>query len=300
VLPAKNYPNNSPDNFSELSYSQRPLTILAVRFGYVSAVVGMLFLATSAAHFIRDENYPLLVKGLMYIVAVFVAMISGRDYVYRIDVIGDRLLLQTAFSKKEYRMSELKDIYKKGDLQGGFAWIIKTSDCDYKFQAKDPAARNFLDKLLTRIPSSGSISWNEFSMSDFTEKRLFVVTVFLLLCAIYALTAGHVMMIGIACLLCTLFSVFSMGRVARQVKVNQAGLTIMNLLKQEKAIPWQSITSLKRTKAGALFLNSAQGRFALSAVDGSNILLQKTARNVAPNLFTDEQNPLPKLNQNKR
>jgi hypothetical protein len=259
----------------------------------------MLFLAYSAARFVHDENYPLLVKGLMYIVVVIVAMISGRDYVYRIDVIKERLILQTAFSKKEYRMSELKDVYKRGDLQGGFTWILKTPDCDYKFQAKDPAARKFVDKLVSRIQSTGSASWTEFRMSDFTEKRLFVVTIFLLLCGILGLTVGHSTMIGIACLLCTMFSVFSMGRVARQVKLNQGGLTVTNLLKQEKTIPWQSITSLKRAKIGAIFLNSPHGKFALSALDGSNILLQKTARNVAPNLYIDEQNPLPKLNQNK-
>jgi hypothetical protein len=300
VLPAKNNPNNSPDGYSELSYSQRATAIWAARVGYVGAVVGMLVLAVSTAHYLRDGNYPVLLKGLMYTVVVCVAMISGRDYVYTIQVIGDRLLLQTAFSQKEYRMSELKDIYKRGDLQGGFAWVIKTSDCDYKFQTKDPAARDFLDKLSSRIPSTGSINWTEFTISDFTEKRLYLISGFLFLCGLIACTVGHAMMIGTACLLCALFSVFAMGRVARQVKVNQGGLTIISLLKKENVIPWQSVTSLRRAKLGGIFLNSSQGKFSLAAVDGSNVLMQKITRNVAPNLVVDEQNPVPKLNQSKR
>ena len=300
MLPAKNNPNNSPNGYSELSYSQSFTAIWSARVGYVGAVVGMLILAVSTAHYLRDGDFQWLLKGLMYTVVVVVAMISGRDYVYKIQVSGDRLLLQTAFSQKEYRMSELKDIYKRGDLQGGFAWVIKTSDCDYKFQTKDPAARNFLDKLSSRIPSTGSINWTEFGISDFTEKRLYLVTGFLFLCGLIACTVGHAMMIGIACLLCALFSVFAMGRVARQVKVNQGGLTIISLLKKENVIPWQAITSLKRAKLGGIFLNSSQGKFALAAVDGSNVLVQKIARNVAPNLIVDEQNPVPKLNQSKR
>jgi hypothetical protein len=300
VLPAMNSPNNSPDGYADLSYSQSALMVWAVRVGYIAGVIGMLFFAMSAAHLMRDDNSSWLIKGLAFIVAASLAMISGRDYVYRIDVIGGRLLMQTAFSKKEYRMSELIDIYKKGDFQGGFAWIIKTSDCDYKFDAKDVAARNFLDKLSSRVPSARSQSWLEFSMTDFAEKRLYAISIFLFLCGLIACSVGHALLVGTIFLLCAFMSAFSMALVARQVKVSQAGLTVVNLLKKEKMIPWQSITSLRRSETGAIFLNSAQGKFILAAVEGSNVLVQKITSNIAPKLVVDHQNPATKLNQKNR
>ena len=299
MLPAKDY-SSSPGSASELSYSQDAWLLWGARIGYVAAVLILLFLSYSCAQTMRNDNYFLLLKTVGYVVLIFVAMISGRDTVYKIDVNGDRLLLQTAFSKKEYRLSELKDVYKKGDIQGSFIWIIQTVDCNYKFQAKKEAARKALDWLLSRISSPMSNSWTEYSMSELTERRYIGIAILMLLCGIIAFAVGHSATFTIVFFICSLVALTSMTRIVRRLKVNPDGLMIVNLLSQEKVIPWQSIMSIKRTKIGGIFVSTSQGKFVLSAIDGSNIWLQKTARNVTPNFFIDELNPVPKLNQNKR
>jgi hypothetical protein len=298
LLPA-NYSNNFPESRTDFSYSQDAWVLWGARTGYIAAVFGLFFFALTSAELIREANYPLLFKGMMYIVIVVVAMISARDTIYRINVVGDRLLLQTAFSKKEYRVSELKDVYKKGDIQGGFVWTIRTSDCDYKFQAKKEQARKIVEALLTRIPAPPSASWSEYRIPEFTEKRFIGMAIFFLLCVGIASLGTHSGMLGVVFLLVLVLAVSSLTRFVRQVKIDSNGLIVENLLRQEKLVPWKSITSVRRTRMGAIFLASSQGRFALSALDGSNILLRKTVRNIAPNFFIDELNPAPKLNQNK-
>jgi hypothetical protein len=299
VLPAKNYPDDPSGTNPRLFYSHRLLTIWIIRISYVSAFCFVVCLVATALTLVRQHQYYSPAGVLLLVVSAVITIIASRNYVYKIEVIGERLLMQTAFSTKEYRMSELKDIYKRSGFQGAFVWLIETSDCKYKFQAKDPLARKFLDKLQSLLPSAASKRWTEFCVSGLNEKRFFWLAAYFLLAGIAGLIFAHATVIGSIYLLFAIVSPFIMRRVALRVKVSEGGLTIVNFLRQEKTVPWQSITSLKRLKTGVILLDSSQGRFSLSAVDGSNILLQQTARNIAPSLFIDELSLPPKLNQKK-
>jgi len=286
-------PKTVPDSHSnELQYSRGAGALWATRLRHVLGALLLMAVLVGVVIVALRGEFALAGSGLVLALVCFRIMAAGLNNVYALILSPDKLLLQSAFWRREIPASEVKDAYQPAcGWTGGNIWTIKTAHGTYPFEAKDVGGWKFMETLLARIEQPPSQSWIEYQISPRLEISSFVPCFLLAVAVIAGSFFGHSYVIAALSFVILCLYLGALHRTARKVVINPNGIDVTNLFRQKKTIPWQSMTSIKRNKLGFVQIDSTQGHTTLSSVDGANVLLKKVLQHAPRHIYIDYASP---------